>query len=73
MPQLTMNIDDDEIKALFKQVIREMLQERNELLYEALAEVFEDIALAEAIREGEQSAQVSRDEVFKILEAEIED
>lgn len=35
----------------------------------ALAEVMEDIAFARAIREGESSEPVSRDEVFRLLES----
>ena len=45
-----------------------MLTEKNEALFEALAEILEDIALVNAIREGEESEFVSRDEVFAILE-----
>jgi hypothetical protein len=44
-----------------------MLEQRNDALYDALAEVLEDIALARAIQEGELSEDVSRDELFKVL------
>jgi len=37
-------------------------------LHEVFAEVLEDLALAEAIREGQQSERVSRDEILDILE-----
>lgn len=54
-------------KALLKQAILEMLQEKNELLYDALAEVLEDIAFARAIEEGEASKKAGRAKVFQIL------
>jgi len=44
---------------------------RNELRYDALAEVLEDIALAQAIQEGESSRSVSREEVFNTLEGAV--
>ncbi len=46
-----------------------MLREKNEALYAALAEVLKDIALARAIKEGEATANVSRDELFQVFEA----
>ena len=61
-------IDEERIKAIFKQAIFELFQERKDLLYDLLAEVFEDFALVNAIKEGESTASVSREEVFKILE-----
>jgi hypothetical protein len=36
-----------------------------------LTEVLEEFALVEAIREGRQTEKVGRDEIFKILEAEM--
>jgi len=38
------------------------------LLHEVFAEVLEDFAFAEAIREGSQTELVERDEVFEVLE-----
>ncbi|MBI1927252.1 hypothetical protein HYR99_23795 [Candidatus Poribacteria bacterium] len=61
-------IDEERIKAIFKQAIFELFQERKDLLYDLLAEVFEDFALVNAIKEGESTESVSREEVFKILE-----
>ncbi|MEW5988862.1 MAG: hypothetical protein AB1791_19740 [Chloroflexota bacterium] len=67
MLQVTLNLDERHTKELFKQALLEMLAERNEMLYRVLAEVLEDVALANAIREGESSPTVGRDEVFAIL------
>ncbi len=68
MMQVTLNLDENETRTLFKQAITEMLHERNEALYAALAEVLEDMALLRAIEEGEETAEISRDELFAILE-----
>ena len=68
MLHFTVNLDDDEVRRLFKQAILEMLEEKNELVYEAMAEVLEDVALADAIQEGEHTDPISRDEIFRLLE-----
>lgn len=56
------------IKQAFKEALAETLHEQRDLLHEVFAEVLEDFALAEAIREGRQSERVQRDEVFDVLE-----
>jgi hypothetical protein len=48
------------LKKLLKEAFTEMLQEQRDLLHEVFAEVLEDIALAEAIREGQQTEKVAR-------------
>lgn len=61
-------LDETQIKDLFKQAFEELLQERKDLLYELLAEIIEDFGLLRAIKEGEDTATVPREEVFQILE-----
>ena len=61
-------LDETQIKELFKQAFVELLQERKDLLYELVAEIIEDFALLEAIREGEETEPVRREEVFRVLE-----
>ena len=46
----------------------EVLQERPGLLRDMLTEAVEDIGLARAIREGESTAEVSKDAVLEALE-----
>ena len=62
--------DKNQLKEVFKQAFAELLQERRDLLYDVFTEVLEDIALANAIKEGEATEIVSREQVFKILESE---
>ena len=61
-------LDETQIKELFKQALVELLQERKDLLYELVAEIIEDFALLRAIKEGEDTATVRREGVFRILE-----
>jgi hypothetical protein len=61
------NSDDRNLKLAVKEAVAEALNDHRELLHEIFAEVLEDFALAEAIREGQQTPQASRAEVFRIL------
>lgn len=61
-------LDEAQIKDLFKQAIFELLQERRDFFYDLFAELIEDFALVNAIKEGEATESVSRAEVFQILE-----
>jgi hypothetical protein len=51
----------------FKQALIEALRENREVLRDLLAEVVEDVSLANAIREGEKSKPVKRASVMKAL------
>jgi len=62
-------IDEAKLKEAVKSAIVEILEERKDLVREVLEEALEDIALARAIAEGEQSEPVARDEVINALEA----
>ena len=62
--------DKNQLKEVFKQALAELLQERRDLLYDVFTEVLEDIAWANAIKEGEETEIVSREQVFKILQSE---
>ena len=60
-------LSEKQIKDLVKQAVIELLEERSDLFYNLLAEVIEDAALVNAIREGEASYSVSREEVLNAL------
>ncbi|MGH8498258.1 MAG: hypothetical protein ACRERV_05550 [Methylococcales bacterium] len=63
----TMN-DREILKQTLKEALAETLHEEREFLHELFAEVFEDFTLGEAIREGLETPQATREEVFNILE-----
>ena len=59
--------DDAKMTKLLKAAVVEVLEERRDLVSDAVAEAVEDLAMVPAIREGSLSENVSRDEVFKIF------
>ena len=59
--------DEANLKKLLKAAVVEVLEERRDLVRDALAEVIEDLGMIRAIQEGSRSAVISRDEVFRIL------
>jgi hypothetical protein len=61
-------IDNEAMKRALKEALTETLHEQRDLLHEVFTEVLEDFALSEAIREGQQTERVERDEVFDALE-----
>jgi len=61
-------MDDARLKALFKTALVEVLEERKDLLRDAIEETLEDIALARAVEEGRRTEDVSRGEVLSLLE-----
>jgi len=61
-------IDDQTLRELLKEALIEVMQKRPELLRDVLAEAMEDIGLAQAIREGENTAVAGKDAVLKALE-----
>jgi hypothetical protein len=65
MPQA--NPDQAALKQVLKEALRETLQEQRDLLHEVFTEVLEEFALAEAIRQGQETKIASREEVFRVL------
>ncbi len=66
----TTDLDRTSLKQALKEAFVETLQEQRGLFHEVFAEVLEDFALAEAIREGRQTGHVTREEVFRTLRGE---
>ncbi len=56
--------NEETLKQAMKEALAETLHEQRELLHEVFAEVLEDFALAEAIREGRETKIVERDEAL---------
>ncbi|MBM4037639.1 MAG: hypothetical protein FJ290_03915 [Planctomycetes bacterium] len=66
---MTTTLDREQMKNVLKEAIIELVQEREGVFRDLVADIVEDIALARAIREGLGSGRVSRDEVLRVLEA----
>jgi DNA polymerase III alpha subunit len=64
------SINQEQLKDLIKAALTEVLEERRDLLHEAVEEAFEDVALARAIEESEATELIEREEVFKLFEGE---
>ncbi|HFC12943.1 MAG TPA: hypothetical protein ENJ56_08890 [Anaerolineae bacterium] len=67
MTELTLQLDNPRLKALIKEALAELLQERRELFQPLISEVIEDAGLLAAIHEGRNSDNVSRAEIMAIL------
>lgn len=61
-------VEERRLKGLLKDAVVEVLEERRDLLRDALQESLEDMALVRAIQAGEKSPSVSRKQVFKRFE-----
>ncbi len=68
MTQLTLSIEENRIRELLKEVLLELIETRRDVFQDILLEAVEDAGLLEAIKEGESSESVGRDEVMAILE-----
>ena len=55
-------------KQAMKEALAETFAEQRQFFHDVFAEVLEDVALAEAIREGESTEAASREEIFDRLE-----
>jgi hypothetical protein len=60
-------VEERRIKVLLKDAVVEVLEERHDLLREALQESLEDMAMLRAIQSGEKSRLTSRKKIFQRL------
>ncbi len=65
---MPLTADEAKLKMLLKAAVVEVLEERRDLVRDALADAVEDIGLVRAIEVGSRSKAISRAEVFKILQ-----
>lgn len=62
-------VEERRIKNLLKTAVVEVLEERQDLLRDALQESLEDMAMLKAIQAGEKSRTVSRKKILQRLAA----
>ncbi|MEA5536378.1 hypothetical protein [Crocosphaera sp. XPORK-15E] len=65
-------INEEKTKELLTEILIEMMQSKREIFYEIVLEALEEIGLANAITEGRQNEFVSEEEIFSILDSEVE-
>lgn len=62
------SISEDALRQMLRQAVADALDDRRDLLHDVVAEVLEDVAFAEAIRQGRETEHASRAEVFAALD-----
>jgi len=60
-------LDEKQFKAILKEAIIELFEERQDVFAAIVAEAIEDIGLANAIREGRKNDFVSKEEIDAIF------
>ena len=65
---MELTIDEANTKKLLKEIMIELINDRQDLFYELIMEVIEEVGLAAAIREGRQNEFVTEEEIQAILE-----
>jgi hypothetical protein len=66
--ELTLN--ETQAKALVKEAVVELVQERHDWFFEMVVEALEEVSLANAIREGRQNKLVDEARIAAILEGQ---
>ena len=61
-------LSQDSLKQAVKEAVVEALREERQLLREVFAEVLEDLALADAIREGRSTKLIPREQITRVLQ-----
>ncbi|BBO17006.1 conserved hypothetical protein [Candidatus Brocadia pituitae] len=63
-----LSVDEEKLKKLLKETLLEVIEQKRNLFHDIVAEAIEDIALTNAIKEGESTESASREEIFNIIE-----
>ncbi|MCF2146542.1 hypothetical protein IQ276_008785 [Desmonostoc muscorum LEGE 12446] len=66
MSEITIN--PEQLKEIFKSAIVELIRDNRKEVSEFLTEIIEDVAMEQAIAEGETTELVSRESIFQLLE-----
>lgn len=69
MKSLRIEIPEEDLKEILKDVMEELIRKNPELIKEVLEEVIEDIAMGKAIEEGLKTENVSKDEIMELLKS----
>ena len=63
-------LDEGKLKQILKEALIEALEEKKDVFHELIVAAIEDIGLINAIREGQSTETVSKQEIFDILEGQ---
>ena len=67
---MQLTLDDEKTKALLTEVLIEMLQQKREVFYDIVLDALEEVGLANAIAEGEESEFVDEADIRAILRSD---
>lgn len=67
---MKITLDDDKIQELLAEVLVEMFQQKCGVSYDLIFEALEEVGLANAIQEGEETEFVDESEIRAILQGE---
>ena len=62
--------DEGRLKQILKEALMEALEEKKDVFHELIVEVIEDIGMINAIREGQNTETVGKQEIFDILQGQ---
>ncbi len=63
-----LSLDESKLKDLLKETLIEVIEQKKDLFHDIVSEAIEDIAITNAIKEGESTESASKEEVFSIIE-----
>jgi hypothetical protein len=63
-----MTVSEQQLKEVVKSAIVKVLKERSDLIRNFVEEALENIGMSKAIQEGEDSALITRHQVFRPVE-----
>ncbi|NCO74710.1 MAG: hypothetical protein GW795_06130 [Cyanobacteria bacterium] len=64
----TINLSEEKIKELLKEVLIELMETKKDDFHELFLEVIEEIGLKNAIQEGRKNDFVAEEDIFLLLE-----
>jgi hypothetical protein len=64
-------LDESRLKQILKEALIEALEEKKDVFHELIVEAIEDIGMINAIRQGQNTETVSKQEIFDILEEQV--
>ncbi len=67
MISMTVSLNEGEVRALLREILLELIEDRPDILHDIVLEAIEDAGLLAAIREGEASELTDRAEIDPIL------
>ncbi len=61
-------VDEKKLKLLLKETLTEVIEQKRDFFRQMITETVEEIAMTNAVKEGELTEPASKDEVFSVLE-----